>query len=312
MPANSEPRHYMRCPVCASPIKTWRVKVVERESYNLDICGSCGYAFVNPRPSASRLMAYYASVGHGNHGAEKKAPSAQSVLAGEQNDPNSTLDARRIVNTVKSLGHKGPGERFLDVGCGYGFFAREAAAAGFDVLALELAEREREIAKELTGQKPMACSFEEFDCAAGSFSVVCMSQILEHAGDVDLWIEKANRALVNGGILAVALPNFGSLIRRTLQERDPYLCPPAHLNFFNPGNLSNLLEKHGFKVETLQWVSRLPKSTFEKRLPPLGKPLVPVIGGVASVFLKMMDALHLGVMISVYGRKVSPGKQAAS
>ncbi len=90
-----------------------------------------------------------------------------------------------------------------------------------------------------------------------------------------------------------------------MQENEPYVCPPAHLNFFNPSSLSCLLEEHGFKVEAIQWVSRIPKRTFEKRMPQFGKPMLPVINALTRVSLKAIDTAHLGMMINVYGRKIS-------
>ncbi len=143
------------------------------------------------------------------------------------------------------------------------------------------------------------------ECDSESLCVVFMSQILEHALDVNLWIKKSRDFLVDDGILAIALPNYGSIFRMIMQENEPYIYPPAHLNFFNPDSLSRLLENHGFKVEAIQWISRIPKRTFEKRLPRLGKPLVPVINVASSASLKIIDALRLGMMINVYGRKVN-------
>ncbi len=304
MPVNSEEKQYNVCPVCSSPIRSWRVKYVGNDKYNLDVCGSCGYSFVNPRPSLQFLMNYYSLFGHG-HDVTGIVPDLKSVLAQEQNDPNSTVDARRLIKTIKSLVKNNKSKRFLDVGCGYGFFSKEALDAGFDVVALELAKNEREIAKEMTGLNPAATSFEEFECTPGSLGVVFMSQILEHALDVNLWIKKSRDCLVNDGIIAIALPNYDSIFRMIMQENDPFICPPAHLNFFSPGSLSGLLENHGFKIEAIQWISRMPKRTFEKRLPRIGKPLLPVINVASSASLKIVDALHLGMMINVYGRKVN-------
>ena len=307
MPVNSEQKQYNTCPVCSSAIDTWRVKIVGNDKYNLDLCGSCGYSFVNPRPSFDFLMNYYSTFGHGhNHSdAKKEAPNYLSVLAQEQNDPNSTIDAKRLIRTIKSLVNNDSSNKFLDVGCGYGFFSKEAQEAGFDVVALELAENERAIAEKMTGLNPVASSFEEFECAPESLSVVFMSQILEHALDINLWIKKSRDFLVKDGILAIALPNYGSIFRKIMQENEPYICPPAHLNFFNPNSLSKLLEHHGFKVEAIQWISRIPKRTFEKRLPRLGKPILPIINVASSASLKIVDTLHLGIMINVYGRKMS-------
>ncbi len=89
-----------------------------------------------------------------------------------------------------------------------------------------------------------------------------------------------------------------------MQENEPYICPPAHLNFFNPNSLSRLLENYGFRVEVIQWISRIPRRTFEKRLPIFGKPLLPIINAVSSVSLKTVDTFHLGMMINVYGREI--------
>ncbi len=305
MPVHSEQKQYNVCPICSSAIKTWRVKRVGSDTYNLDLCGTCGYSFVNPRPSLQFLMDYYSSFGHGHVGAGNEAPDLKTVLAKEQNDPNSTVDAKRLIKTIKSLVKNHKSNRFLDVGCGYGFFSKEALNAGFDVVALELAKNERAIAKEITGLNPAATSFEEFECAPESLGVVFMSQILEHALDVNLWIKKSRDFLVNDGIIAIALPNYGSIFRMIMQENEPYICPPAHLNFFNPQSLSRLLENHGFKIEAVQWISRIPKRTFEKRLPRLVKPLLPVIDVASSASLKIVDALHLGMMINVYGRKLN-------
>ena len=297
---------YPSCLVCSSPIARWATKRTAGLSYHIDRCRRCGYAFVNPRPSFEFLMDYYSSYGLGSAKGERDAPSLASVQRGEQGDPNSTVDARRLLRTIKRLSAIPRQHRFLDVGCGYGFFSKEALSHGFEVTALEVAKNDRAIAQQMTGLNPIDCCFEDFKDCPGSFSVVLMSQILEHALDVNLWINRANALLQLGGILAIALPNFGSLSRKVLQEREPYICPPAHLNFFTPFSLAELLRRHGFRVEKTQWVSRIPRSSFEKRLSGATKPLLPLVRGAAWVSLKMIDALRLGIMINVYARKTNP------
>jgi hypothetical protein len=108
--------------------------------------------------------------------------------------------------------------------------------------------------------------------------------------------------LVPGGVLAIALPNFGSIFRLILQENEAYICPPAHLNFFTRKNLSRLLEKKGFVVQKVQWISRLDKKVLFRRIPALS-----FLGqGVAvplRVSLSMIDRLHLGMIINLYAQK---------
>lgn len=273
----------------------------------MDLCKACGYCFVNPRPSLDFLMEYYSTFGHGDSESNKQPPTLEVVLEKERAFPNSTVDAKRMVKTIAALNakHHTPNEpsRFLDVGCGYGFFSAEAIRSGFEVRTLELATNEARIARELTGTDPIRCSFEEFDSPSDSFDVILMSQILEHALDVNLWISKSQQLIKKDGILAVALPNYGSLFRKVLQERDPFVCPPTHLNFFSPKSLSRLLENHGFSVEKIEWVSRLPKSSIERRCPGFAKPLLPLVHGMTRLSLGLVDRLHLGMIISIYGRK---------
>ena len=300
-----EKRQYDTCPVCSASIKRWREKKVGNETYKLDICKSCGYCFVNPRPSLNFILDYYSSFGHSHFDdiSTIEAPNLNSVLIQEKNYPNSIIDAQRLIKTIKSLTKNANNNKFLDVGCGYGFFSKEALSVGFDIVALELAENEREIAKEMTGLEPAACSFEEFECVNETFQVVLMSQILEHALDINLWISKAKELLVKDGIIAIALPNYGSIFQKVMLENDPFICPPSHLNFFNPQSLSRLLKKHEFKIEEIQWVSRIPKTAYEKRLPKFAKPMLPIINSITSASLRTVDAFHLGMIINVYGRK---------
>jgi 2-polyprenyl-3-methyl-5-hydroxy-6-metoxy-1,4-benzoquinol methylase len=305
MSINSEEQVFIICPICSSSIRTWRIKIVDGVSYKLDACNSCGYSFVNPRPSLDLLMNYYSSNANSHSGITQQGvvSDLKSVLAQEKIFPNSTIDARRIITTIKSIkSHKNG--KFLDVGSGYGFFSKEALDQGFEVDALELSEGARKISEEMTGLNPVACSFEEFQSEPGSFQAILMSQILEHAFDVNLWISKSRSLLIDGGIIAIAVPNYGSIFRKIMQENESFICPPEHLNFFNLFSLSKLLENHGFRVEVTQYFSKIPKSAFEKNLPKIGKPLLPVINLFSSLFLKVIDALHLGMFINVYGRKI--------
>ena len=292
---------YTVCPICASYIRQWRVKNVGGRPYKIDKCVSCGYAFVNPRPSLDFLMDFYSSSGHGND----VMYNMQSVLAQEENEPNSTVDARRMIGTVKTLSKSIGSTKFLDIGCGYGFFSREALANGFDVVAMEVAKNERRISYDMTGIAPLNTAFENFDYIEASFGIVLMSQILEHARDINIWMDKAHKLAAMNGIIAIALPNFGSVFRTIMQEHEPYIYPPAHLNYFNQCNLTMLLRKHGFRVEKVQHISRVPKSTLQRRIPKIGKPLLPIFDLAFSVSLKCVDILRLGSIINVYGRKVA-------
>jgi 2-polyprenyl-3-methyl-5-hydroxy-6-metoxy-1,4-benzoquinol methylase len=242
------------------------------------------------------LMQFYAASGHGN-GTRK---TLKIVTDTEIRNPNSTLDAERMTSKILYIleHRKVSGRRFLDVASGYGFFSMKAIEKGFEVRALEIAETEREITEEMTGLKPVAVSFEEYVDKPGSYSAILMSQILEHALDVNAWIAKASALLMTGGVLSVALPNFDSVLRILLREQDPYICPPAHLNFFTKNSLVKLLKKHGLVMVSSNYVSRISADVIQKRIPRILGKMLPI-----SSTLKIADMFGIGIMINMYAVK---------
>ncbi|MDR3571716.1 MAG: class I SAM-dependent methyltransferase [Candidatus Pacebacteria bacterium] len=294
---------YECCPVCSGEINCWRVKNVGTKLFKIDQCRSCRFTFVNPRPSWQFILTYYNGSGHGC-GTNNKAPTLESVRSQELREPNSVIDANRIVKTCNALLRDAAVPRkLLDVGCGYGFFSNQALCDGFRVTALEMAQIERQIAIEMTKLDIIASSFEEFNSTAGSFDVILMSQILEHALDVNVWIEKASQLVRTDGLVVIAVPNFGSIFRMIMQENEPFIIPPAHLNFFQYKSLSKLLERHRFIIEKTQWVSRIPKSAFEKHLKLHLTTTYQTLHTLSSMSLKIIDTLRLGMFINVYARK---------
>jgi 2-polyprenyl-3-methyl-5-hydroxy-6-metoxy-1,4-benzoquinol methylase len=272
----------------------------------MDVCRECSFAFVNPRPSLASLTDYYSRLGFVTN-VTTEAPTMGSIMAEEEEDPNSILDAKRLTHTTAGL-LKAQGKdlgRFLDIGCGYGFFAVEAIRQGFEVTALDLSTNKRKVMNEITGLEPVASSFEDYECAPDSFSAILMSQILEHVCDINQWLDKARTILEEGGVVAIALPNFDNAFRYLLHENSPYIMPPEHLNYFNAKSLSNLLEKHGFKVEKVEWVTRIPKRIIRKKLPSAAGSLVPLVNILAKGASGLLDSMHLGLMLNVYGRKIS-------
>lgn len=279
----------LRCPLCLSDsIRLWRKKVVGGDTYEIDRCEVCRFAFVNPRPSWDFLNAYYNS--------KEKLPltdeqAGQRLLELQEQEriyPNSRPDAIRMMETMRHyLGAGDVAPSLLDVGCGYGFYSKAALDSGFSVSALELGSDSRKITKLMTGLDAHACSFEAFEVSAGAYDALVMSHVLEHALDIHAWIKKANRLLADGGLLAVAIPNFGSVFRRIKQEREAFICPPEHVNYFDSSNLTLLLEQHGFHIRKVYWTSRKPGSHCFR-----------------SLAFKLLDTGRLGMMLTIFAIKV--------
>lgn len=285
------------CPVCGGAPASF----TQKSGYQIMRCGSCRYGFVNPVPDEASIIAFY--TGLGGHarvdepGAARDGATMADVLAREQAYPNSTVDAAALTAGLASMTRG----QLLDVGCGYGFFAKAAMEAGFDVTALELSDHERGIAAEMApGARLVSSSFEAFE-ADGPFDAVLMSQVLEHAREPRAWLAKAHGLVREGGAIAVALPNFAALSADLMGARDPYLIPPAHLNYFTPRSLAHLLEQTGWAPERRTTVSRFPARTFTRRL---GSGVGGVAHRLVSTGLPVLDRMGKGTMINVYARAV--------
>lgn len=288
--------HVDLCPVCDHKLYEWTIV----SGYPIHRCRSCGFALVNPRPTAEELRRYYSATGHG----KRAAKSLEDVIERERRFPNSTVDARRIISRMSQLS---PGRRFLDVGSGYGFFALAAQSRGFLVDAIEVASFERDCTRQLTGIDPKPVMFEHYEAKAGSYDAILMSQILEHVSDIRLWIAKCRRLLVQGGVLAVAVPNFGSFVRRLVGRRDPLIHPPAHLNYFDAKTLGMLLRSEGLQVRDVRSISRIPGSALTRRMGRLsgkiGIFLQRSVEALERPLLSPLDKLGLGMFLNVFATK---------
>lgn len=284
------------CPICNLATATWRVKRTGHARYPIQICRHCKYAFAAPRPSREELKNYYCKSGHG---IEVATPEPSAVLDREAEHPGSTLDAKRILKTIRRNLSDGLPKTFLDVGCGYGFFSKEALRCGFDVTALESASYEREVARLLLGFDPVNAWFEEADIPS-KYSAILMSQVLEHVHDINFWIKKAASLLNTGGILCIALPSFDSIFRHLLSEKDPYICPPIHLNYFSLKSLKKLLQKYNLETVASCSISRIPLSTVEKRMPFEIPTVTKSLHKASVIGMKMIDKIGMGQMLNAY------------
>jgi SAM-dependent methyltransferase len=257
---------------------------------------------VEPRPTVRELAELYQR--QGGHCAEPL--TFDEALAGEAIFPNSTLDATRIVAAIERIAGKG---RLLDVGCGYGYFASEAQRRGFKVDAIEIAPSERAVAKQMLGTEPLAVTFEDFAGEQGAYTGIVMSQVLEHAADPSAWLRKATKLLASGGVLGVAVPNFNSLFRLVLNHADPYVSPPAHLNYFTEGSFRHMAAAEGLHAIQVVTASRLRPDIISRRVPgAIGRGGDIAVGMAQRPVFAVADRAGFGVFLNAYVQKRTEGQ----
>lgn len=286
----------MNCTVCgfAEP-RLWTVKFGLGEKWSIRRCRGCGFGFVHPRPSADYIHKLYAKYGDLDGATDAEA----TALMDRQDRRNTTRDANEVFSTARKLLPIERGAKMLDIGAGIGLFSQRAAEIGFDVTMIELSESKGKIATELVGRPPIRESFEAYSESPSHFDLILMSQILEHAIDINSWISKASTLLKKGGLLVVAVPNFDFALRPVLGQSTPYIIPPEHLNFFSRSSLKTLLQNHGFVMRATQGTSRIHPSFIKRKLGRFS-----ILWPLAPLLFTALDPLRRGLFIRAYAEKI--------
>jgi len=119
-----------------------------------------------------------------------------------------------------------------------------------------------------------------------------LSQVLEHICDVDDMLGTLSSVLVTGGIAAIAVPHFGSFLSRFQGQKDMYISPPEHVNYFSVAGLDALLNRHGFERIESTTVTKVPRRSIG-----------PVPWQLVYGILKLSEYVGMGMIINAYYRK---------
>lgn len=248
---------------------------------------------VSPRPLQKHMDAYYQAKEYGLESLQ------QSLILDAGYYPDSRQDAKTIVGQLLAYSS---GNRFMDVGAGVGFFSSEALSRGCGVTALEPNPNSAAGFETRLGFLPLQKVLDEEVAAQFEHSqdMLLMSQVLEHICDVEGMLAALSKVLVPGGVVAVAVPHFGSILSRLQGRRDMYISPPEHINYFSVKGLNALFERHDFECLEVSTVSKVPKEKITSQLPPIVG--TAVWRGLYAI-LKLSERFGRGMVINAYYRK---------
>lgn len=215
-----------------------------------------GWRRVDPSPSAEDLKAFYAGeYFQASHGTYAQAYSDTEI-------EHRRLLARLMLAAIAE-GRGGPnpdkasGGGLLEIGCGEGWFLAAADAAGYTVRGIDFSQDGlRRFHPQLLDRARFGDAFEILDGlieAGGQVDVCVMEHVLEHVADPQALLARLPRLLSPGGVLAITVPNDFSPLQLCAREagvidRDFWVAPPQHLNYFNAETLTALLTRMGFAV----------------------------------------------------------------
>jgi ubiquinone/menaquinone biosynthesis C-methylase UbiE len=170
------------------------------------------------------------------------------------------LDLIRLILTR----HVGPGDSWVDLGCGSGVLCRELLALGASVVAVDGSPRMLSHAQEQMGAEYAGrVSWIQSDVQSidvlknGAFDGVLCSSVLEYLDRPDALLKEVARILSPGGVLVISLPPTLSAVRviekgirafMSMFGKDKFTYLSVSRLEISPRAIDRLLQEAGFSV----------------------------------------------------------------
>jgi SAM-dependent methyltransferase len=148
-----------------------------------------------------------------------------------------------------------PRGRLLDFGSGWGAVLNEARRAGWRATGVEVDERKVAFCRE-QGLDAVYGDLLDQPFAPETFDAAIAEQVFEHLYAPVAYMKELQRVLRRGGVLYVAVPNFGGIAAKLKGAHWDLVHPVSHVRYFDRSSLANLAERCGFAVLRPPFVRR--------------------------------------------------------
>ena len=218
--------------------------------YSLVSDSQFGYKKIFPTPTPEEISDYYAKEFYSSHYGKLNDSSNEVQELDKEYYDSRWQD---ILDNLSSIIGDVNGKSVLDVGCGWGqallyFKNKGLTCYGFDpaVDAIMFAQKR--------GLNVQVAGMDTIDVFKRKFDVVTLINVLEHLAEPDKVLREIRSTVLNpDGCLVIDVPNefntFQTIANEEFNLNNWWVVPPAHLNYFTPVTLSNLLEGCGFDVK---------------------------------------------------------------
>jgi 2-polyprenyl-3-methyl-5-hydroxy-6-metoxy-1,4-benzoquinol methylase len=197
-------------------------------------CRHCHLVRVWPSPSEETLQRYYADF---------YQVDRENYMRGIKRN------GKRLLNALSRQNAAG---RLLEIGSSWGGFLTLAASHGWKVAGVELSPETARWAEERGGHEVHCGSLASSPFVGrGQFDVVVAWHVIEHLVDPLEFLRQVYSCLKPGGIMALRTPNIASFVAQVNGRLWEWFEAPTHLTLFSPRGLAKLVERAGFRAETI-------------------------------------------------------------
>lgn len=221
----------MNCPVCqtknAPVVKSFLPKYLQ--------CQNCSASFLKVIPRSVYTKAYFKQ-------SDKKSLAltiAKPILEWLSNIG---------VQTVRDLTSK-KSAKVLDYGCGAGKLVGLLNKNNISAVGFEPSEG----AREITSREELPVY--NFIKSGELYDLVMFWQSLEHIPKPFKVVTKIKKNISKNGHLLIAVPNAESFLAKLTKDKWFHYTYPMHVVHFTPKSIGIMLEKAGFKVKSIDYLS---------------------------------------------------------
>jgi SAM-dependent methyltransferase len=175
-------------------------------------------------------------------------------------------------------------DRLMEIGCGSGFFLREALQLGFkEVWGVEPSTEAVSKASDDVRANIHQGLYGSDTFPANHFDVICAFQVLDHAPDAAALLQACVKDLKPGGVALFINHDCGGLSNRLLGELSP-IIDVEHTALFDKRTMRRIFEKCGFVVREVFSVRNTYPLSYWTKLAPLPRVVKsPLLALLASV-----------------------------
>lgn len=237
------------CPVCGSTEYEPEREVGDRfdtipgQTYVIVRCSACRLLYLNPRPNAASVGAFYGAAGYDPFLSSRVEKNAFASLYRFVRQFTVRRKAARIAKGIPR------GGKCLDVGCATGELLVVLQRRGMEVRGVEPDGAAAEYARQTHGLTVWTGTVNDLPESAGHFDLISLWHVLEHVPDLRGNLARLRDLLKDDGRLAIAVPNPLSCDARVYDSRWVAWDTPRHLYHFEPSVMLDLLRRSGFKAE---------------------------------------------------------------
>ena len=146
--------------------------------------------------------------------------------------------------------------RVLEIGSGHGFFLEIMKTNGFDIIGYDISKEQRKKSKKITNVPVYDVNMSEKISLGNKFDIVISFHTLEHIADPITLLKNIKKLLKPKGKILIEVPNSDDFHLKLNRFYKEFYWERAHIHYFNPKILKNVIQKSSFKNIRIVGVQR--------------------------------------------------------